>query len=418
MLDRVGQFTGDAADATKRGAASAALRAEVAILEGRLAALTKEEAALATRQTTANDVGATVARRRQLKEEMRATQAEIASKLAKVSALKRSKAEAAKTATTTARAAARRAACAGCLQFVAAVVLLLAAAAGAAYEFGLWEVPPSFFDRDRLLDGHVTRYERQTFLRALSAASLTAVAACVVALSTRRSGGALAAACCIVVLVAGGSDEAVDEARYGRLYEHKPALAAAVVLLVLVIGLGCCAAPSSRRDAVGSDVAPSAAALRNVGVAALGLLLLLALTLAQTPLGASLTARLPEEVSAYVQDGQDDEGPSYLRAVGHRAPRGCLDDPRLVLPLLWRLPVLLPREAAGGARCGDARQDDGLLLPHPAQGGAGRAGDARPPRLRRLRRGAQAVARKPRSEPGEGQGDGVSRSARRLRIRV
>ena len=41
MLDRVGQFTGDAADATKRGAASAALRAEVAILEGRLAALTK-----------------------------------------------------------------------------------------------------------------------------------------------------------------------------------------------------------------------------------------------------------------------------------------------------------------------------------------------------------------------------------------
>ena len=307
MLDRVGQFTGDAADATKRGAASAALRAEVAILEGRLAALTKEEAALATRQTTAHDVGATVARRRQLKEEIRATHAEIASKLAKVSALKRSKAEAAKIATMTARAAARRAACAGCLQFIAAVVLLLAAAGGAAYEFGLWEVPPSFFDRDRLFDGHVTRYERQTYLRALSAASLTAVAACVVALSTRRSGGALAAACCIVVLVAGGSDEAVDEARYGRLYEHKPTLAAAVVLLVLVIGLGCCAAPSSRRDAVGADVAPSAAALRHVGVAAIGLLLLLALTLAQTPLGASLTARLPEEVSAYVQDGQDDE---------------------------------------------------------------------------------------------------------------
>ena len=96
LLDRVGQFTGDAADATKRGAASAALRAEVAILEGRLAALTKEEAALATRQTTAHDVGATVARRRQLKEEIRATEAEIASKLAKVTNLKRSKAEAAK----------------------------------------------------------------------------------------------------------------------------------------------------------------------------------------------------------------------------------------------------------------------------------------------------------------------------------
>ena len=186
MLDRDGQFTGDAADATKRGAATAALRAEVTILEGRLAALTKEEAALATRQTTANDVGATVARRRQLKEEMRATQAEIASKLAKVSALKRSKAEGEDCDDDGARGGAARGA--GCLQFVAAVVLLLAAAAGAAYDLGF--DAPSFFDRDRLLDGHVTRYERQTHLRALSAASLTAVAACVVALSTRRSGGA------------------------------------------------------------------------------------------------------------------------------------------------------------------------------------------------------------------------------------
>ena len=329
MLDRVGQFTGDAAGATKRGAASAALRAEVALLEGRLAALTKEEAALATRQTTAHDVGATVARRRQLKEEIRATQAEIDSKLAKVSALRRSKAEAAKIATTTARAAARRAACAGCLQFFAAVVILLAAAAGAAYEFGLGRCRP--FDRDRLLDGHdaIRAADHGESLRRLAhrrrrvrRRSPTAEAARWRQRAHRRP-------------VAGGSDEAVD-GHVRRLYEHKPT-SRRLVLLVLVIGFGCCKAPSSAAT-------PSAATSRRVRRRCATSASRRSASSSSSPsrwhrLRRRLAHRAPARGGQPTCKTQDD-GPSYRTR--YRAPRPPrLDDPRLML-ILWRVPVLLP----------------------------------------------------------------------------